>query len=73
MARTSDPDSATAQFYINVVDNSRGLDGQRYCAFGQVVEGMDVVDQIREVRTGRQAGHSDVPTEDVVIQSIRRA
>src|SRR5262249_27652907 len=61
MARTSDPDSATAQFYINVVDNARGLDSQRYCVFGQVIEGMDVVDKIRAVRTTRQAGYSDVP------------
>ena len=72
MARTSDPDSATAQFYINVVDNARGLDSARYCVFGKVTEGMDVVDKIKEVRTGRQGSHSDVPAEDVVITSIRR-
>jgi cyclophilin family peptidyl-prolyl cis-trans isomerase len=73
MARTSNPDSATAQFFINVVDNANHLDAARYCAFGTVVEGMDVVDAITGVRTGRMGGHSDVPVEDVVIQSIRRA
>jgi peptidyl-prolyl cis-trans isomerase B (cyclophilin B) len=72
MARTSDPDSATAQFFINTVDNSRHLDSARYCVFGRVVSGMQVVDQIRAVRTSRQAGHSDVPVDDVVIQSARQ-
>src|SRR5919197_2668056 len=65
MARTSEPDSATAQFFINVVDNSASLDRARYCVFGRVAEGMDVVDQIRAVRTGRRAGHDNVPAEDV--------
>jgi peptidyl-prolyl cis-trans isomerase B (cyclophilin B) len=73
MARTNDLDSATAQFYINTVDNSGGLDKARYCVFGAVVSGMDVIDKIREVRTGRSAGHADVPLTDVVIESIRRA
>ncbi|MBY0229906.1 MAG: peptidylprolyl isomerase [Gemmataceae bacterium] len=74
MARTSDPDSAKAQFYINVVDNSSGLDKPRYCVFGKVVAGLDVVDKIKAVKTGRvPSGHSDVPLDDVVIQSIRRA
>jgi cyclophilin family peptidyl-prolyl cis-trans isomerase len=73
MARTNDPDSATAQFYINVVDNSRGLDSARYCVFGKVVSGMDVVDKIKGVTTGRKGGHADVPTQDVLIRSARRA
>jgi peptidyl-prolyl cis-trans isomerase B (cyclophilin B) len=72
MARLPDPDSATAQFFINVVDNARGLDGQRYCVFGRVTAGLDVVDKIREVRTGKQSGHADVPAQDVVITSVRR-
>jgi peptidyl-prolyl cis-trans isomerase B (cyclophilin B) len=72
MARLPDPDSATAQFYINVENNARGLDSQRYCVFGKVSEGMDVVDNIRSVPTGRKSGHSDVPVQDVVIKSIRR-
>lgn len=73
MARTSAPDSATAQFYINVVDNAAHLDAARYCVFGQVVEGIDVVDEIKKVRTGRHGQHGDVPVADVVITSIRRA
>jgi len=72
MARTSDPDSATAQFYINTVDNAAHLDKARYCVFGNVVEGMDVVDKIRAVRTGRQGKHADVPVDDVTILSLRR-
>ncbi len=72
MARTNDLNSATAQFYINTVDNLF-LDDNKYCVFGQVVEGIDVVDKIRAVKTGRRGAHSDVPAEDVVIQSIRRA
>jgi peptidyl-prolyl cis-trans isomerase B (cyclophilin B) len=71
-ARTSDLNSATAQFYINTVDNARHLDAAKYAVFGQVVSGMDVVDKIRAVRTGRRGGHADVPMEDVVIHSIRR-
>src|SRR5262245_1047738 len=73
MARTSDLNSATAQFYINTVDNAKHLDSAKYAVFGQVVAGMDVVDKIRAVRTGRRGGHSDVPADDVVITSIRRA
>ena len=72
MARTSDLDSATAQFFINTVDNSAHLDRGPYCVFGQVIDGMDVVDKIRAVRTGERSGSRDVPNEDVVIQSIRR-
>jgi peptidyl-prolyl cis-trans isomerase B (cyclophilin B) len=73
MARTNALDSATAQFYINVVDNSRGLDRPRYCVFGKVIDGMDVVDKIKEVRTGERGGHEDVPIDDVIIKSVRRA
>ena len=72
MARTSDPNSATAQFFINVVDNAGHLDGARYCVFGNVVEGLDVVDQIKSARTGRRGAHENVPVEDVVITSARR-
>ena len=74
MARTDDPHSATAQFFINVVDNgflnfkSPGGKGWGYCVFGKVTAGMDVVDQIRKVATGNSAGHQDVPKEDVVIR-----
>lgn len=69
MARTSDPNSATSQFFINVVNNE-GLnrpspDG--YCVFGKVVEGMDVVDQIKSVATGRRGPYENVPTEPVEI------
>ena len=76
MARTDDPHSATAQFFINVVDNgflnfkSHSRKGWGYCVFGKVTKGMDVVDQIRKVATGSSAGHQDVPKEDVVIRSV---
>ena len=73
MARTSDPDSATAQFFINVVDNSSHLDRNRYCVFGHVVDGMDVVDKIKAVRTGRRGMYENVPLDDVLIESVRRA
>lgn len=74
MARTNDLNSATAQFFINVKDNP-GLDNPEspYCVFGKVVEGMEVVDKIRKVQTKRVGGMGDVPNEDVVIKSIRRA
>ena len=72
MARTSDPHSATAQFFINVGDNDflnyPGSDGWGYAVFGKVTEGMDVVDEIRAVKTGRRSMFSDVPVEDVVIE-----
>lgn len=71
MARLPDPDTATAQFFINVVDNG-GLDGARYCVFGKVVEGLDVVDKIKVTSTGSKAGHQDVPVKDVVITEVRR-
>ena len=73
MARTSDPHSASAQFFINVKDNSflnhsaPTPQGWGYCVFGKVIEGMDVVDKIENVKTGAKSMHQDVPTEDVVI------
>lgn len=79
MARTNDPNSATSQFYINVVDN-KALDKSPdkpekvgYCVFGRVIEGMDVVDKIKGVRTGAKLGFDDVPVEDVIIKSIKVA
>ncbi len=70
------PDSATAQFFINVKDNAfldqPQSDGAAYAVFGKVVEGMDVVDRIKGVRTGSKGGHDDVPTEPVVIESVSR-
>lgn len=76
MARTNDPHSATAQFFINVVDNdflnfrSERPDGRGYCVFAEVVEGMDVVDKIKGVSTGRSGFHQDVPREDVIIEKV---
>jgi len=76
MARTSDPHSATAQFFINVQDNvnldhtGTGPGGWGYAVFGKVTEGMDVVDDIRLVPTGRVGPYADVPVEDVVIEQI---
>lgn len=71
MARTSDPHSASAQFFINTKNNSfldyPGQDGWGYCVFGKVVEGMDVVDAIGKVKTGSSGFHQDVPKEDVII------
>jgi peptidyl-prolyl cis-trans isomerase B (cyclophilin B) len=74
MARTSDPHSATAQFFINVADNAflnhtaPNAQGWGYCVFGKVTEGMDVVDRIKAVATGRSGMHSDVPQKDVLIE-----
>ncbi|MCX8017581.1 MAG: peptidylprolyl isomerase [Rhodocyclaceae bacterium] len=74
MARTSDPHSATAQFFINVADNdfldfrAPAGNGWGYCVFGRVVDGMDVVDKIKGVKTGNRGFHQDVPVEDVVIE-----
>ncbi len=73
MARTSAPHSATAQFFINTTDNgflnkSKSQDGWGYAVFGKVVAGTDVVDAIEGVKTGRTAGHADVPAEDVLIE-----
>ena len=71
MARTGDPHSATAQFFINTKNNSfldyPGQDGWGYCVFGKVVEGKEVVDAIGKVRTGSSQGYQDVPVEDVII------
>jgi len=74
MARTNEPHSATAQFFINVGDNSflnfrsESTDGWGYCVFAEVSEGMDVVEKIRAVETGNSGYHQDVPVEDVIIQ-----
>ena len=74
MARTSDPHSASAQFFINVADNAflnhtgQTPQGWGYCVFGRVVEGKDVVDKIKKVKTGSRGMHQDVPLEDVVIE-----
>lgn len=75
MARTSDPHSASAQFFINAGDNafldfkSRSTDGWGYCVFGAVIEGLDVVDKIVKSPTAGRAGHQDVPVEEIVIES----
>ncbi|MFV0663797.1 peptidylprolyl isomerase [Denitromonas sp.] len=75
MARTSDPHSASAQFFINLVDNAKldypSFDGWGYAVFGKVVEGMDVVKAIGAAPTGTAGGHRDVPTEDITIRSAR--
>ena len=74
MARTSDPHSATGQFFINVKDNdflnykSPTAQGYGYCVFGKVVEGMDVVDKIKKVKTGTRSGHQDVPVENAILE-----
>lgn len=74
MARTNDPHSATAQFFINVKDNgflnysAPNPQGWGYCVFGKVTEGMDVVDKIKGVATGSSGFHQDVPVEDVIIE-----
>ncbi len=72
MARTSAPHSASAQFFINIKNNSfldyPGQDGWGYCVFGKVTEGQDVVDKIRSVKTSRAGMHADVPVENVVIE-----
>ena len=76
MARTMDPHSATAQFFINVSDNDflnfsgESMQGWGYAVFGRVVEGEDVLDKIRVVPTSSQAGHQDVPTDPIVIESV---
>ena len=74
MARTSDPHSASAQFFINVKNNSfldyPGQDGWGYAVFGKVTEGTDVVDQIRKVKTTRSGMFADVPVEPVIIEKV---
>jgi len=79
MARTSDPHSASSQFFINVKDNdflnhtAPSDQGWGYCVFGKVVEGQDVVDKIKGVRTGKRGFHGDVPVEDVLIEKAEAA
>jgi peptidyl-prolyl cis-trans isomerase B (cyclophilin B) len=74
MARTQDPHSASAQFFINLTDNdfldfrSPTTQGWGYCVFGKVVDGMDVVDKIKGVKTGSKGFHQDVPVDDVLIE-----
>ena len=76
MARTQDPHSATAQFFINVQDNDflnhtgENMQGWGYAVFGKVTEGEDVLDKIRCVQTGSQAGHQDVPVEPIIIERV---
>lgn len=76
MARTSDPHSATAQFFINVVDNdflnftSESPNGWGYCVFGEVTDGMDIVDKIKKVATTSRRGHENVPVEPVIINKV---
>lgn len=76
MARTMEPHSATAQFFINVADNgflnytAPNVNGWGYCVFGSVTEGMDVIDKIKEVKTGSWGPHQDVPQEEIVIEKV---
>jgi cyclophilin family peptidyl-prolyl cis-trans isomerase len=75
MARTSDPHSATSQFFINLKDNDfldkkNAPDGYGYCVFGEVVEGMDIVENIGTVSTGNMGGHGDVPQEPIVVEKV---
>lgn len=77
MARTSDPNSATAQFFINVVNNpfldfQEGPGREGYATFGKVTKGMEIIDQIRKIPTDRKAGMADVPKDPVIIQSAKR-
>jgi peptidyl-prolyl cis-trans isomerase B (cyclophilin B) len=74
MARTSVPDSASSQFFINAADNdflnftAPTTSGWGYCVFGKVIAGTEVVDKINQVKTGNRAGHQDVPLEPVIIE-----
>lgn len=72
MARTMDPHSASAQFFINVSDNKfldyPGQDGWGYCVFGRVTEGMEVINKMKDVETTMRAGHQDVPADDLIIE-----
>ena len=75
MARTSDPHSATSQFFINLKDNDfldkkNAQDGWGYCVFGEVTEGLDIVENIGTVATNNKAGHGDVPIETIIIESV---
>ena len=76
MARTSEPNSASAQWYVNLKDNTfldkaKARDGVGYCVFGRVIDGMDVVEKIKAVDTDTVKGHENVPTKDVVIKSVK--
>jgi peptidyl-prolyl cis-trans isomerase B (cyclophilin B) len=79
MARTSEPHSASSQFFINLKDNdflnhtAPSSQGWGYCVFGKVVQGQDIVDKIKRVKTGSRGGHADVPVEDVVIEKAEVA
>lgn len=79
MARTQDPHSASAQFFINLVDNgfldfkNESVQGWGYCVFGEVVEGMDVVDKMTLVETGRFGFHDDVPKDEIIVESVEVA
>ena len=79
MARTNDPHSATAQFFINTVDNAfldfraENAQGWGYAVFGRIVEGTEVVDKMESVRTGRKGFHDDVPLEDLTIVRVTEA
>ena len=76
MARTTDPHSATSQFFINLVDNSfldhksQTPQGWGYAVFGEVVEGMDMIDKMAKVETTSRRGHGDVPVEDIIIENV---
>ena len=75
MARTQDPHSASAQFFINLVDNNfldfqnESMQGWGYCVFGEVVEGLEIVDKMALVDTGRMGFHDDVPKEEILVNS----
>jgi peptidyl-prolyl cis-trans isomerase B (cyclophilin B) len=79
MARTGDPHSATAQFFINIANNdflnhtAPNPQGWGYCVFGKVTDGTDVVEKIKGVKTGTRSGHQDVPVEDVIIETAEIA
>lgn len=79
MARTTDPHSATAQFFVNLKDNDflnhsgKNMQGWGYTVFGKVTDGMDVVDKIKAVATGSSQGHQDVPVDPVIIESVTAA
>ncbi len=76
MARTNDPHSASAQFFINLSDNdfldhkNESTSGWGYCVFGEVIEGMDIVDKMTSVATGRMGFHDDVPKEEIIIEKV---
>src|SRR5690242_12472185 len=76
MARTNDINSATSQFFVNVVDNDfldhKGASNYGYAVFGRIDSGMEVVDAIVAVKTGSRGGHQDVPVEPIIIESVRR-